>query len=185
MLAFIQRKYNFTDYQIAQLKYTFTILFSELSKLVLISFFFRNCFVLYLYAAILLGILRMSTGGLHAKTYWGCLFMSLSFFYICVYLLPQIRISKNVMIVLILGCLAAIRLIGPVPSVYRKPLTESTKKRLAAQSLIIIFIHLVLFRLYDNKMFTVGNWVIVLQTIQLIIARIYRNYQNLNEEVIS
>lgn len=177
MFTLIQKKYDFTDYQIAQLKYTFTILFSELSKFVIISFFFYDRFALYIYAAVLLGILRISTGGLHAKTYWGCLFMSLMFFCASIYLLPQIGISKIWMIVMILGCTAAIGLVGPVESVYRQPPTDSMKKRLVAQSLITVFIHLILFRSIDNKVFIVGSWVIILQTIQLVIAKICREMQ--------
>lgn len=173
MFTLIQKKYGFTDYQIAQLKYTFTILFSELSKFVVISFLFRNCFALYLYAAVLLGILRISTGGLHAKTYWGCFLMSLTFFCASIYLLPQIAISTICMSVLILGCMTAICLIGPIPSVYRTPPTDSMKKRLVAQSLIIVFIQLNLSWFFDNEIFVVGNWVVILQTIQLFAAKIY------------
>lgn len=177
MFTLIQKKYDFTDYQMAQLKYTFTILFSELSKFVIISFFFRNCFALYIYAAVLLGILRISTGGLHAKTYWGCLFMSLMFFCASIYLLPQIGISKIWMAVLILGCAAAIGLVGPVESIYRKPPSDSMKKRLVAQSLITVIMHLILFYLDNNEMFIVGSWVIILQTAQLVIAKILRKMQ--------
>lgn len=178
MFALIQKKYNFTDYQIAQLKYTFTIIFSELSKFMIMAFFFRNCIVLYLYAAILLSALRLSTGGLHAKTYPGCLLMSLSFFCAAIYLLPQIRISKLLMCVLVLGCMAAICLVGPVASVYREQPDEHRKKRLVIQSLTAIFIQLVLFLIFDNRSFVVGNWVIVLQTAQLIISKIYKEVKS-------
>lgn len=177
MFTLIQKKYDFTDYQIAQLKYTFTVLFSELSKFVIIAFLFRNHFAIYLYAAVLLSILRLSSGGLHAKTYWGCLLMSFLFFYAPICLLPHIEISKIWMAALILGCAAAIGLIGPVESVYRKPPTDSMKKRLVAQSLIAVFIHLILFCLYSNEMFIVGSWVIILQTAQLVIAKICREIQ--------
>lgn len=180
MFTLIQKKYDFTDYQIAQLKYTFTILFSELSKFVIISFFFYDRFALYIYAAVLLGILRISTGGLHAKTYWGCLFMSLMFFCASIYLLPQIGISRIWMTVIILGCAAAIGLVGPVESVYRKPPTDSMKKRLVAQSLITVFIHLILFCLYNNEMLIVGSWVIMLQTVQLVVAKICREVRECN-----
>lgn len=178
MLTLIQKKYDFTDYQIAQLKYTFTILFSELSKFLIISFFFRDCLALYLYAAVLLGILRISTGGLHAKTYWGCLLMSLLFFYASIYLLPQISIPKILMEVLLLGCAASFLVIGPVPSVYRTMPTDRTKKRLITQSLITVSVQFVLFWLFNNKVFVVGSWIIILQTIQLVMARICKEVRS-------
>lgn len=178
MYALIQKKYDFTDYQIAQLKYTFTILFSEISKFTIMAFLFRNHIAMYLYAAVLLGALHISTGGLHAKTYWGCLFISFSFFFAAIYLLPQIGIPKTWMTVLIVGCAAVIGLIGPIESKYRKPLTGHAKKRLVAQSLIIILIHLILFCLNDSEIFTVGSWIIIVQVAQLAIAKIYKEVKS-------
>lgn len=171
MYALIQKKYGFTDYQIAQLKYTFTILFSELSKLVIIGFIYHNHLALYLYAMALLSILRLSTGGLHAKTYWGCFFASFAFFYLSISLLPQLHISKVVIAALIVGCMIAIYLIGPVASIFRTQPEGNTKKRLVAQSLIVISIHLILFCIFDSIFFTVGSWIIILQTSQLIAAK--------------
>ena len=60
MFVLIQKKYDFTDYQIAQLKYTFTVLFSEISKFAIMTFLFRNHIAMYLYAAVLLGALHIS-----------------------------------------------------------------------------------------------------------------------------
>ena len=130
MFTLIQKRYDFTNYQIAQLKYTFTILFSELSKFVLISFFYRNQLGVYLYALILLSVLRLSTGGLHAKTYWGCFLMSFIFFWLAIKLLPQIDVPKVVMVILIISGMAAIYRIGPVASVFRMQPEGIMKKRL-------------------------------------------------------
>ncbi len=171
MFAFIQKRYGFTDYQIAQLKYTFTILFSELSKLVLISFFYHNQIGTYFYALVLLSFLRLSTGGLHAKTYWGCFFMSFIFFCLAINLLPFINIPKAAIAVFIIACMAVIYFTGPVASVFRTQPEGSMKKRLIAQSLIVIFIHLILFCTFDSKLLTVGSWIIILQTGQLIVAK--------------
>ncbi len=171
MFALIQKRYGFTDYQIAQLKYTFTILFSELSKLVLISLFFHDCFSVYLYAVILLGVLRLSTGGLHVKTYWGCFAVSFAFFFAAISLLPQISIPKAIIAVCLIGCMIAVYLIGPVASVFRTPPEGSMKKRLVVQSLIVICIQLILFCIFDSIYFTVGSWIIILQTIQLVAAK--------------
>ena len=71
MLTYIQKKYKFTDYQTAQLRYTFTIIFSEVSKFIILLLIFHGQSVAFLYSFILLGILRLSVGGMHAKTYWG------------------------------------------------------------------------------------------------------------------
>lgn len=178
MFALIQKKYDFTDYQIAQLKYTFTVLFSEISKFAIMAFLFRNHIAMYLYAAVLLGALHMSTGGLHANTYWGCLLMSFSFFFASIYLLPQIGIAKIWLAVLVVGCAAIIALTGPVESKYRKPLPDHAKKRLTAKALIIISVHLILFCLSDSEILAVGCWIILLLAVQLTIARIYKEVRS-------
>lgn len=178
MFALIQKKYDFTDYQIAQLKYTFTILFSEISKFAIMAFLFRNHIAMYLYAAALLSVLHISSGGLHANTYWGCLLMSFSFFFASIYLLPQIGIAKIWMAALIVGCAAVTALIGPIESKYRKPLPDHAKKRLVVQSLIIISIHLILFCLNDSEIFTVGSWIIIVEVAQLAIAKIYKEVKS-------
>ena len=178
MYDLIQKKYDFTDYQIAQLKYTFTILFSEISKFTIIAFLFRNHVAMFLYAAVLLSILHISCGGLHANTYWGCLLMTFSFFFASIYLLPQIGIPKIWMAVLLIGCAATIVLVGPVESKYRKPLTDHAKKRLIARSLAIILIHLILFCLNDSEILTVGSWIIVVEVAQLAMAKIYKEVKS-------
>ena len=178
MFALIQKKYDFTDYQIAQLKYTFTILFSEISKLVIIAFLLRNHFTMFLYAAVLLCTLHISSGGLHANTYWGCLLMSFLFFYVPICLLPHTGIPKIWMTAMLVGCAAAIAFIGPIESKYRKPLSDRAKKRLVARSLAIISIHLILFCLYDSEIFTVGSWIIIFEVAQLAIAKIYKEVKS-------
>lgn len=174
MLAYIQKKYDFTDYQTAQLKYFFTITFSEVSKFIIISIFFHKQFGVYLYAFFLLSMLRLSVGGLHAKTYWGCFFVTLLFFYTAICILPQIRIAKQAMTFLLTGCMLITYRIGTVSSSLRKEPDADHKKRLALQSLFIISIHILLFHLFDNTLFMAGSWTVILQTIQLIAAKFQR-----------
>ena len=48
MLELIRRKYDFSDYQIAQLRFFFLSAFSEISKLLMISLFFLDDLPLFL-----------------------------------------------------------------------------------------------------------------------------------------
>lgn len=173
MLAYIQKKYKFTDYQIAQLKYTFTIISSEVSKFIILLLVFHAQPASFLYAFILLSILRLSVGGLHAKTYWGCFFASFTFFYAALYLLPHIRPAKAVMLFLLAVCMLITYKTGPVPSPLRREPDADKKKRLVQQSLFIIFMHLILFIIFDNKLLTAGSWTIILQTIQLVVSKYF------------
>lgn len=171
MFTYIQKKYKFTDYQTAQLKYTFTIIFSELSKFTILLLIFHKQAAVFLYSFILLSILRLSVGGLHAKTYWGCLLGSFTFFYTALCLLPQIMIPKTAMFLLLVGCILIICKTGPIASPLREQPDAVMKKRLVQQSFFMNFMHLILFVLFDNKLFTTGSWIVILQTIQLVISK--------------
>ena len=173
MLTYIQKKYKFTDYQTAQLRYTFTIIFSEVSKFIILLLIFHGQPAAFLYSFILLGILRLSVGGMHAKTYWGCFFASLTFFYAALILLPQFRVTKTALFLLLVGCMLITCKTGAVSSPLRREPGPDKKKRLVQQSLFTIFMHLILIVLFDDKLFTAGSWIVILQTIQLVISKYY------------
>ncbi|MDO5403498.1 MAG: accessory gene regulator B family protein, partial [Eubacteriales bacterium] len=73
MYAKIQSIYGFSDYQIAQLRFTFRTVISEISKLIILALIFRNTLLLFIWAAILLRLTRASTGGIHCGSYISCL----------------------------------------------------------------------------------------------------------------
>ena len=175
MLDFIKKTYGFTDYQIAQLKYFFLTVFSELSKLFLISLCFLDNIVLFIWTIIIFQIIRSSIGGLHCKTYWGCFFVSLGYICLAIRILPLIPIDKLIQLVTLLLCIVITYHIGPLTSILHPILSDSVCKRLKNNSFFIIFIFFILlYLLPTNPYITTGYWVIILNTCQLILAKLLK-----------
>lgn len=175
MLDLIKKTYGFTDYQIAQLKYFFLTIFSELSKLFLISLCFLDNIVLFIWTIIIFQIVRSSIGGLHCKTYWGCFFVSLGYMILAIRILPLIPVDKLLQMLTLLLCIIVTYHIGPLTSVFHPTLSEEVCKRLKNKVFMTIFIFLIiLYILPENPYMTTGYWVIILNTCQLVLAKILK-----------
>ena len=172
----IQAEYHYSDYQMQQITYMFLSFLSETSKLIFMAAFFILIQKLpeFLVAVLALMSVRNFTGGIHLKHYSTCLLLSFSFFFLGICVLPNlIRLDTLEMLLILNLCIIAVYLSGPVLSVYRPPLTEEQKKSnsLKAATSILIYI-LIVFIFQKTSCLYAGFWVIVLQTLQLGLAKI-------------
>ena len=112
----MQRKYCFTDYQVKVFHYFIISIFSEISKFIIMGIFFYATGRLpyYLWGVCLLSLLRFYSGGLHCKTYMGCLFSSFAYMLMCVQLLPSFSVSRLLQLILLLQLIFRIAVINPV-----------------------------------------------------------------------
>lgn len=172
MHDFLKEQYEFSDYQIAQLKYLFKTIAAEFSKLAIMAFLFRDKLGLYLFAVSIMLLLRTSTGGLHCKTYWGCFGVSLGYMILSIEILPLITVNKLLQLILLFVCMLLNYFIGPVTSEVRRPLQEQVIKRVRIQAFLIIFFYLTItYILPETAYVTAGFWVVILHTVQLIAAK--------------
>ena len=175
MHDFLKEQYEFSDYQIAQLKYLFKTVTAEVSKLLIMAFLFRNQLGIYFFAVTIMLLLRTSTGGLHCKTYWGCFAVSLGYMILSVKILPLITINKLFQMILLFICMLINHYIGPVTSAVHAPLSSKVTKRVRIQAFLIIFFYLTLtYILPESVYITAGFWVVILHTTQLIAAKILK-----------
>ena len=173
MLELIKKTYDFSDYQIAQLRFFFLSMFSEISKLFLISLFFIDRLPLYIWTIVIFQVFRSSCGGLHCKTYWGCFFVSLGYMLLAIRILPLIPVDKLFQIVTLFLCLVVSSRIGPLTSILHPVLSESVNTRLKTRVLFLILVYLAfLYIIPQNPYLLVGYWVIILNTLQLVAARL-------------
>lgn len=175
MHDFLKREYDFSDYQIAQLKYLFKTITAEFSKLAIMALIFKDKPGIYFFAIAVMLLLRTSTGGLHCKTYWGCFAVSLGYMVLSIEILPFITVNKLFQLILLFICMLLNYYIGPVTSALRRPLQEKVKKRVRIQAFLIIFFYLTLtYILPESAYITAGFWVVILHTVQLIAAKILK-----------
>ncbi len=169
----MQRKYCFTDYQVKVFHYFIISIFSEISKFIIMGIFFYATGRLpyYLWGVCLLSLLRFYSGGLHCKTYMGCLFSSFAYMLMCVQLLPSFSVSRLLQLILLSAAVIIAYHIAPIPSVYRPTPTEEKTRQCKLQLFIIIFLYSILVFICPQNLFMLtGFWVIIIHTMQLIAA---------------
>lgn len=172
---YFKNEFNLSKIESAKLKYSLEIIFNDLSKLLILFFFFsivgkKSDFI---YSAITLLLLRPFTGGLHFKTYYGCLFFTVVFFISCITFKNYFSINSLLIIFLLFIFLAAIILFfAPITSKSRPAYSDRKKQKFKLLSLIILFIHFFLFLFYKNNPYLMNSiWIMILQSIQLLIAK--------------
>ncbi len=175
----LKRKYNLSDYQIAQLVFLIKSIASEAVKLLLMGIFFWRSIPEYLFAVVVLLCMRTSTGGLHCKHFITCFFTSFLFLLLAVYPLPAIPVPKIIQLSGLLICILCNYYIGPITGPLHKKLDAQNTSKSKVRSFIFIFLFLVTtYIIPENNYISIGFWVIVLHTIQLIIAKVANNVQD-------
>lgn len=169
----MQKKYCFTDYQVKVFHYFIISIFSEISKFTIMGIFFyvAGRLPLYLWGVCLLSVLRFYSGGLHCKTYMGCLLSSFAYMLACVQLLPSFPVNRLLQLIFLLVAIIIAYYIAPIPSAYRPAPTETKARQCKLQLFIIMFLYSILVFICPQNLFTLtGFWVIMIHTLQLIVA---------------
>ena len=165
---YIQIKYDFTDYQMAQLRFFTVTLLSELSKFLIIGLFFIYDIRLYLWTIVVFQIVRSTTG----RTYAGCLLLSLAFMVIIIKVLPLFTPVLFARILMLMICAAVSFIIGPVTSAKHLKLSNNTRFRLRLKVIAVIAVYIfVMCMKPDSRYIITGFWTIILNTFQLGVAK--------------
>lgn len=171
--AYFKKKYNLSGYQIAQIIFLFKTLGSELSKIVIMGLLFFNHISHYFFALFIMLFLRCTTGGLHFYTYLGCLLTSIFYLGMAIYVLPHFILPQYIQLLLLLLCILLCNYIGPITSKYRPKECESRFNKFKKIITMFIFIYaLILYIIPENTYISVGFWVIILHSLQLLLAKI-------------
>ncbi len=157
----------------------------DISKVIIFAVFFAavhkfDCFV---YAFLIFFPVRQASGGLHFRHYTSCLIFSFAYMYAVIMLLAPFKIALAALIPILAVCAGVIYLIGPISAPTRPALTrqEFTERRIKAFKIVCYEIVLtVLF--FESDLASVGYWVIILHTMQLMIAFIIRNIRKGGEK---
>lgn len=174
----IQTEYGYSDYQIRLIRFTFTAVLYDISKVFLfaIYFYLTGKLMEFLFAVVPLILLRTKTGGMHMQKYWSCLVFSFAYIYTCINILPHIITVPCLFVFLILLMCAVIDYcIGPT-SLKKKPSEcKDFIQKAKMQTFQVIFFVAVLFFIFPkNQYLFISFWTVVLHTLQLSITKILR-----------
>lgn len=159
---------------IRKMRYAMLVIGGEISKILIMLAFFSliGKVQLFMFSLVSLLILRTYSGGVHLKTSFGCLCVSLAFFICTVMLLPLLPIH-NQMVYLGMAVLSLliIAIRSPILSIYRPIRNKKRKQKVKITSIFLAGIYICILFLFikDPVLFRCGIWTIVLQSLQLLL----------------
>lgn len=170
---YLTGKCHLSNYQAAQVVFLLKTILSELSKLLIMAILFRRQIIYYLFGLLVMIFLRCTMGCLHFYRYSQCLLASIIYIWLSVIVMPHILIYKYVEIILMIFSILICYYIGPLPSKYRPQYSKQylTKMRLFTSKFIFLYT-LILYIIPRSKFLSVGFWIIILHSLQLVIAKI-------------
>lgn len=178
----IRNTYDFSEYELKVIRYVITALFYDLSKLILLAviFYYLGFLPSFLCALIPFCLLRSRNGGIHTKSYWTCLLMTVLVFVPTVIILPVAApLTPILRIGLMIPCAITEYLLGPLLSHREVKLDEKKihKNRLASFQVVLV-VAILLFLFPECTYLLASFWMVILHTIQLAITKIYKEVKS-------
>ena len=163
-------KNNLSELDEAKLKYSLSIILYDLTKIVIliITFLLINKFSNFIYAFIPLMLLRPFTGGIHFKTYLGCLFFSILFFLGAIYSNSTFSLDYTHLTIILLFSSVLTIALAPLPSKNRPVYSNRELFKFKIITGIILLLHILFFIFYPNNPYIIQYiWVLLFHSIQL------------------
>lgn len=178
----LKETYHLTGYQAAQVIFLFKSLFSEFSKMLIMGILFHQHLPEYFFALFVMLFLRCTTGGIHFYTYWGCLLMSISYVGSSILVLPWIPLVLPIKVAFLIGAMNTCFIIGPIASKYRPeaPQKQITRFRILSSGFILLYT-IVMTIFPQVAILNIGFWVIIMHSLQLIVAKILKKGAKKND----
>jgi len=174
----IRNTYDFTEYELRIIRYVITALFYDLSKLILLAgmFYYFGFFPHFLCALIPFCLLRGKNGGIHTKSYWTCLLLTVLVFVPTVMILPVAApLTPIVRIGLMIPCAVIEYVLGPLLSHREVKLDEKGINRNRIASFQVVLIVAILLFLFPECPYLLASfWMVIIHTIQLAITKVYK-----------
>lgn len=132
---------QFSDLELKKMEYGLTCLWDEITKLIpyFIIFWLFSIQEYYVVVLIFFCPLRLFTGGYHAKTYWGCFFISFVIFSLIIVIGKYIAFNIIILIVSLIISFILICIYSPVDNINKRIKSKERRMKLKYFSIIIAF----------------------------------------------
>lgn len=178
---YFESKYNLSHLDSLKLKYSMEIIFNDLSKLAILFILFSIAgYALdFVYSVISLLMIRPFTGGLHFKSYTQCILFTGIFFTLSILLKNHVIITQYIYFLVFTFSVLIIMMFAPIIGDNRPTYSKKKLYQFKLTGLIILILHLIVYLHNKNHPYIINSiWVIVLQSIQILIARGIKRYEN-------
>ncbi len=173
LAKYFEEKFDLSPIEKAKLNFSLNLLYAELSKSAILITIFS---ILgqgweFICANVALFFIRPITGGLHFKTYKGCLFFTLTFFSVALFLYNKISLKSYGSYLLLLSAIITL-IYAPINNPNRPKHSREKKRKLKGIGLVVIFVHFILYKgLTPNMYLDMSTWVFALQALQLLLKK--------------
>lgn len=137
----VKERNDYNVMQCEKMSYALTVILSEMEKLLalLIIAVFLDATSVFLLSVMVVISLRITMGGMHRKTFWGCFFFSLCFFLSVIEFTRNISVEWNLInVALYLGCLVIVIFRAPLLSTTHPNLIKRRRKKLKIYSFCVV-----------------------------------------------
>lgn len=173
-----QKEFGFSDREISLIQYSILSICYDFSKILLFSVFFyvTGKFINFLFALVPFLFLRCKNGGLHFKTYLGCVTFSFIYLYLVINVLPvYITLPLWAVCVIVVLCAVINYIVGPTSLNRKKEKSADYIRKTRIQTLVLTgaIALLILASAQTTKMreySMVCFWTLVLHALQMAIT---------------
>lgn len=169
-------EYNpeFSDLELKKMEYGLICTFSEITKFVpyFIIFWIFSLHKYYIVSIIFFCPIRLFSGGYHAKTYWGCFFISLSVFAGIAIIGKYIILNKYILMLLLIFSFAIVCIFSPVDNVNKRIKSKERRLKLRNCSIIITLCLSILCYFIQGEFFNTAAISIVSAVIMMMVGKI-------------
>ncbi|WP_123053551.1 accessory gene regulator B family protein [Clostridium sp. JN-1] len=165
---------EFSELQLKKMEYGLICTFDEVTKLVpyFIIFWILSLQNYYAVALIFFCPIRLFSGGYHAKTYWGCFFMSFFVFCIIVFIGKYLIISHTILLLLLAASFILICIFSPVDNINKKIKSEKRRKQLKHYSILIALSLIIVCYFISDKFLSTAIISIVSAAVLMMLGKI-------------
>lgn len=156
-----------------KLRYMLELIINDALKLLimLVFFSFTGRLTTFLYSLIAILLIRSFTGGLHFKSFWGCLTFSGVFFTTSIYFTEHVALTLSLSVSLYVFILLTTLFLAPITPSQRPNYSAQKRFQFKLVGIVVVILNFSLLLATDKNPYCIAaTWVLFFQSIQLIIA---------------
>ena len=164
---------NYNYEQCERMKYALKVLLNEGEKVLLLGIIFAMLgeYKAFLFSLCVVLSIRVTMGGMHRRTFWGCFFFSFGFFLSVIIMGRYFSISKGILVGLYIVYVIYILLRAPIPSKVRPIASEARRKKLKGYSILVISIWTSACMFFPTMQWEKYlGWTLLLQMIEILVV---------------
>lgn len=143
---------EFSNLELKKMEYGLLCTFDEITKFIpyFIIFWMFSLQKYYIVVLIFFCPIRLFSGGYHAKTYWGCFFITLAIFSMIIILGKYAALSSDILMILLVVSFIIVCIFSPVDNINKKIKSKERRLKLKHCSTIVTLLLIILCYFIPN-----------------------------------